>query len=155
MVKKIVKKTVAVKQKVHDTSKKPASKTPYVFAIGRRKSALAKVKLQLEGKGEITVNNRTFIDYFPTLSLQKIVIEPLELLGLIKQYDIVVATSGGGVNAQANAICLAISRALVINDPEVKTVLKKQGLMTRDSRKKERKKPGLKRARRAPQWQKR
>lgn len=137
------------------TAKKPAAVASYIFAVGRRKTARAKVKLFTEGTGEIEVNERAFENYFPALSFQKVVQAPLDAIGVLKKYNIKVRTAGGGISAQADATALGISRALVKLDPNARTVLKKEGLLRRDARKKERKKPGLKRARRAPQWQKR
>lgn len=129
--------------------------TKYIFAIGRRKTSEARVKLTPSGKGDFHVNQRDYAKYFPTFELQKMVTDPLLALGLEKKTNLDVRVSGGGVASQARATSLAIARALVKEDSSRKTVLKKQGLLTRDPRKKERKKPGLKRARRAPQWQKR
>lgn len=146
-------KTTAKKKATKKASVSASAK--YIFAIGRRKTARARVKLFDGGTGEIKVNERGFEDYFPTLSVQKAVLEPLDAIGVLKKYNITAGTSGGGIAAQAQAMALAISRALIIADPNSRGVLKKQGLLSRDSRKKERKKPGLKRARRAPQWQKR
>ena len=134
---------------------KKQHKDKYIFAVGRRKTARARVKLFADGKGDITVNERTFESYFPTFSLQKTAQDPLLLLGLEKKYNAIVTASGGGVGAQAKATSLGIARALIIVDPNYRTVLKKEGYLKRDDRKKERKKPGLKRARRRPQWQKR
>ncbi|MBI4050135.1 MAG: 30S ribosomal protein S9 [Candidatus Doudnabacteria bacterium] len=151
-IKKIAKKA-APKPKAEKAVKKPVSK--YIFAIGRRKTANARVKLYAAGKGEYTVNGKPFTQYFPTFQLQQTATAPLALQGLAKQVNLAVVVSGGGVVAQAQAVSLAIARAMVALDPNHKLVLKKQDLLTRDARKKERKKPGLKRARRAPQWQKR
>lgn len=136
-------------------SKKKTAPEPYVFAIGRRKTALARVKLYMAGTGELKINQRELLDYFPTLSLQKLATAALSLTGLAKKVNVMAAARGGGLTAQAEAVGLAISRALVESNKDLRTVLKKEGLLTRDARKKERKKPGLKRARRAPQWQKR
>lgn len=140
-----------------EPKKKAAAAKPekYVFAIGRRKRAQSKVKLFMSGKGDIAVNTRAFGHYFPNLGLQKMVLDPLTTLGLEKKVNITVSTDGGGVAAQAKATSLAISRALIKADPNFRPALKKLGFLTRDAREKERKKPGLKRARRAPQWQKR
>ena len=132
-----------------------AAISKYHFAIGRRKTAQAKIKLFPDGKGEIKINNRDLIEYFPTAALQRFILEPLSILGLEKQFKVIVDARGGGVVAQAKAAGLGIARALLKLEPAHRAVLKKQGLLTRDARKKERKKPGLKRARRAPQWQKR
>lgn len=154
---KAVKKEKSVEPK-HAEPKKAHAAPPakYIFAVGRRKSASARVKLVVEGGGGKTeVNGRSFADYFPSEVLQKIVQAPAAALGLDKTVDADIRVSGGGIRSQALAAALGISRALVMADGNRKTVLKKQGFMTRDARKKERKKPGLKRARRAPQWQKR
>lgn len=149
------KKKKAIKKPKIQEAEKPKAPEQYFMGIGRRKTAIAKVKLRLLGNGEFIVNNRAFQNYFPIFSLQKTSIEPLAIAGLLKKVNIQAHLQGGGISAQAQATSLAIARALVKTNPELKTVLKKQGLLTRDSRKKERKKPGLKRARRAPQWQKR
>lgn len=133
--------------------KKPTKK--YFFAVGRRKTANARVKLFADGKGEITVNDRPFADYFPSFGQQKMAQDPLMILGLEKKVNAIITTAGGGVGAQAKAASLGIARALLLIDPNYRSVLKKNGFLSRDARKKERKKPGLKRARRAPQWQKR
>lgn len=136
-------------------AKKPEKKAKHIFAVGRRKTAVARVKLFPAGTGVLTINQRTFEKYFPTLQLQKDAVKALDVAGFLKSVDVEADALGGGVAGQAEAVRLGIARALVKMDPAIKTVLKKQGLMTRDPRKKERKKPGLKRARRAPQWQKR
>lgn len=148
MEKKKVTKKPPVKKAVE-------AKPRYLFAIGRRKTALAKIKLVPLGTGEFTINGRAFSDYFPSLDLQKSATDPLSVTGLLKKVNLTVQAVGGGINAQAKATALGISRALIEADPNLRTVLKKQGFLRRDARKKERKKPGLKRARRAPQWQKR
>lgn len=127
----------------------------YFFAVGRRKTATVTVKLFPEGTGDVTVNSKKMNDYFPSFSLQKVIMDPFTILGVVKKYNVVANASGGGPVAQAHATGLGISRALLLVDPNFRTALKKEGLLTRDARKKERKKPGLKRARRAPQWQKR
>ncbi|OGE76896.1 MAG: 30S ribosomal protein S9 [Candidatus Doudnabacteria bacterium RIFCSPHIGHO2_02_FULL_48_21] len=130
-------------------------KDKYFFAVGRRKTAQARVKVWASGTGEITVNERPFEAYFPTFGLQKMAQDPLLVLGLEKKINAVITTAGGGVGAQAKASSLGIARALLLIDPNYRGVLKKSGFLSRDARKKERKKPGLKRARRRPQWQKR
>mgnify|MGYP001558916854 CR=1 FL=1 len=138
-----------------------ASETPkkvalqkYIYSLGRRKTAMAKIKL-FEQPGEIRVNNRDYRAYFPGRDLQKIVLSPLIALGLEKQLSAQIFTKGGGTHAQAEAVRHGISRALVLRKAEDKPILKKSGYLTRDPRVKERKKPGLKRARRGPQWSKR
>ena len=156
MTKKTIKKKIEKKpgKPKEEAVKKPQAQK-YFFGLGRRKTARAKVKLFPEGKGEIVFNQKPIFEYFPTLQLQKVVLDPLSVLGFEKKFDVAGRLSGGGISAQARAASLGIARALVLLNPDHKTVLKKQGFLTRDSRKKERKKPGLKRARRAPQWQKR
>jgi small subunit ribosomal protein S9 len=142
-------------------AKKPAAAKPgttniaaYFAAVGRRKSAVARVRLS-DGKGQVTVNGKTLAVYFPDVLWQTTVRLPLVLVGKDKAFDISVLANGGGVNGQAEATRHAIARALEKFDPSLRPTLKKAGLLTRDSRQKERKKPGLKRARRAPQFSKR
>lgn len=127
----------------------------YFYAAGKRKSAVARVRLYPNGKGDITVNEKPAEEYFSLLTSMGVVKHPLKLTGLTKKFDISAKINGGGVNAQAEALRHGISRALLEFDRELRTTLKKAGLLTRDARIKERKKPGLKRARRAPQFSKR
>lgn len=130
-------------------------KGKYYSALGKRKTAVAKVRLYPKGKGRIFINDKDLTIFFPTQELQNITKKPLSQAASAGSFDIVVKVFGGGFRGQAEAIRLAISRALVDIDKDLKPVLRKSGLLTRDARKKERKKPGLKKARRAPQWQKR
>lgn len=130
-------------------------KGKYSYAVGKRKDAIAKVRLYVKGKGRIVINDRQLENYFPRLELRLNLQKPLELTGKTDSYDISAVVSGGGYQGQSDAIRLAIAKSLVDMDKDVKPVLKKAGLLTRDSRVKERKKPGLRKARRAPQWQKR
>lgn len=125
-----------------------------VNTIGRRKSAIARIFVS-EGKGNITINKRELKEYFPNDALQYIVMQPLKLLGTTDQYDIKVNLDGGGIKGQAEALRLAISRALVEINPESKTELKHAGFMTRDPREVERKKPGRPKARKRFQFSKR
>jgi small subunit ribosomal protein S9 len=125
-----------------------------VNALGRRKAAVARVILS-DGKGNITVNNRDFKEYFGAETLQYVVTQPLIVLNALNNYDIRVNLEGGGVKGQAEALRLGISRALVLTDPENKTLLKANGLLTRDSREVERKKPGRPKARKRFQFSKR
>lgn len=125
-----------------------------VNALGRRKAAVARIYVK-DGKGSITINNRDYKEYFPQETLQYVVLQPLNLLNVAEQYDIKVNLDGGGFNGQAEALRLAISRALVKIDPESKTELKKAGFMTRDPRQVERKKPGQPKARKRFQFSKR
>ena len=124
------------------------------YGTGRRKSAVARVYL-LPGKGEITINKRKIDDYFGLETLKLIVRQPLELTGTTGKFDIKVNVFGGGYTGQAGAIRHGISRALLIADDDFRQPLKKAGFLTRDPRMKERKKYGLKGARRAPQFSKR
>jgi small subunit ribosomal protein S9 len=127
----------------------------YYQAIGRRKTTTAIVKLFPEKSGEILVNKKNFKEYFPATYQQKIVLAPLELTQNLENFKIEVLTRGGGKNSQAEATRLGISRALVSFDPNLRPILKSAGFLKRDPRKKERKKFGLKKARKTPQWQKR
>lgn len=123
-------------------------------AVGRRKSASARVRLT-DGKGEFTVNGKKMEEYFPYFELQQIVLAPLETTAKVGKLNVSVKVVGGGVKGQAIAVSHGLSRSLVKYDEEYKKPLKAVGLLTRDPRVKERKKPGLKKARRAPQWKKR
>jgi len=130
------------------------SKHRYIFATGRRKTAVANVRL-FNGKGEIAINKKPLKEYFRFGFYQDEITRPFELTGLVGHYHFTASINGGGLHAQATALRHGISLALSQVSPEVRKVLKKNGFLTRDDRKKERKKPGLKRARRAPQWAKR
>ncbi|MDD3191416.1 MAG: 30S ribosomal protein S9 [Bacilli bacterium] len=124
------------------------------YGTGRRKSSIAKVRL-IPGKGKIMINDRVFTDYIPSAAVRLDVLQPLNLTGTITSYDVVVDVLGGGISGQAGAIRHGITRALMEVNPEYRPILKKAGLVTRDPRAKERKKYGLKKARRAPQFSKR
>ena len=125
-----------------------------VQATGRRKRAIARVRLT-PGTGQITANGREFEDYFPSAVHRTLITEPLRLTGNEEAYDIAVTLDGGGLSGQAGAFRLGITRALVELNPEDRTSVKAAGLLTRDPRKKESKKYGLKKARKAPQYSKR
>jgi len=125
-----------------------------VNTIGRRKAAIARIYLN-EGKGNITVNKREMKEYFPTTTLQYIVMQPLNLLNVAEKYDIKVNLDGGGPKGQAEALRLAITRALMVIDPESRKELKPAGFVTRDPREVERKKPGQPKARKRFQFSKR
>ena len=127
---------------------------PYFYGTGRRKSSVARVRLYA-GTGKITVNDRDIDDYFGLETLKLIVRQPLALTGTADKFDVVCRVAGGGVTGQAGAIRHGLSRALLQYDESLRPVLKKAGLLTRDPRMKERKKYGLKGARRAPQFSKR
>lgn len=126
----------------------------YFYANGKRKTSVARVRLYAEGKGDILVNGKPMKEYFFG-ALVGNVLAPLKLVDLQKSFDITVVVTGGGVSSQADAVRHGIAKALLEYDPNLRLTLKKAGLLTRDSRVKERKKFGLKRARRAPQWAKR
>ncbi len=125
------------------------------WGTGRRKKAIARVRLIPAGDGTITINKKTLDQYFGLDTLKFIVKQPLTLLGVEAKYDVVVNVVGGGYTGQAGAIRHGIARAMLIAEPESRAALKKAGFLTRDSRMKERKKYGLKAARRAPQFSKR
>ncbi len=125
-----------------------------INAIGRRKAAVARIYLS-EGKGQITINKRDLKEFFPSPILQYIVTQPLNTLGVAENYDIKVNVYGGGIKGQAEAIRLAVARALVKVNEENKPALKAQGFMTRDARVVERKKPGQPKARKKFQFSKR
>ena len=131
------------------------SKKPYLYGTGRRKSSVARVHLFPNGTGAITINGRDIDDYFGLDTLKLIVRQPLVTTDLMGKVDIDTTVSGGGVTGQAGAIRHGIARALLEMNPEYRPALKAAGLLTRDPRMKERKKYGLKAARRAPQFSKR
>lgn len=161
------KRKPAVKKAAHPVAAKTAPvhrpavakrdiKRTYIFAVGRRKEAVARVRWhKKEGAGEITVNGRELAKYFPTAELQQLVRDPMTLTHQEKVGSITAKVSGGGTQGQAEAVRLGIARTLVKDDSDLRIVLKRAGFLRRDPRVKERKKYGLKRARRAPQWQKR
>ena len=125
------------------------------WGTGRRKKAIARVRVIPGGNGTIVINDRAFEDYFPQGTLQYIVKQPLELLEVTSKYDVMVNVIGGGYTGQAGAIRLGVARALLEAEENSRPVLKSAGFLTRDPRAKERKKYGLKKARRAPQFSKR
>ena len=131
------------------------SKKPYFYGTGRRKSSVARVRIFPEGSGKITINNRTIDNYFGLDTLKFIVRQPLALTETLEKVDIVATVQGGGYTGQAGAIRHGIARALLKVNEEYRSELKKAGFLTRDPRMKERKKYGLKAARRAPQFSKR
>jgi small subunit ribosomal protein S9 len=134
---------------------KTKKKNNYHYANGKRKSSIARVRLIPGGKGDITINDKTLKEFCCVKTQMDCIVAPLELCGLSGKVDVTVKVFGGGFNAQAEAIRHGISRALIELDDANRASLKKAGFVTRDSRIKERKKYGLKRARRAPQFSKR
>ncbi|CAN5845597.1 30S ribosomal protein S9 [soil metagenome] len=123
-------------------------------ATGRRKNAVARIHMK-NGSGNITINGRPLDDYFPTITLQSQLLAPLHLTSTAQSFDVNVAADGGGVTGQVGAIRMGIARALLLANPELRGVLKKNGMLTRDSRMKERKKPGRPGARKRFQFSKR
>ena len=129
-------------------------KRPYFYGTGRRKKSVARVRLY-QGTGSVKINGRDIDNYFGLDTLKLIVRQPLNLTDTLGKFDVVCTVAGGGVSGQAGAIRHGISRALLQNGEEMRPILKKAGFLTRDPRMKERKKYGLKAARRAPQFSKR
>ncbi len=125
-----------------------------LLGTGRRKEAVARVRL-LEGTGRFELNGRSLEDYFPSRAHRMVVTAPLRLVGREKDFDVFARLNGGGIAGQAGALRHGIARALIELDPELRPQLKAEGLLTRDSREKERRKYGLKKARKAPQYSKR
>ncbi|HEV2685274.1 MAG TPA: 30S ribosomal protein S9 [Actinomycetota bacterium] len=125
-----------------------------VRATGRRKESVARVRI-VPGSGRFALNGRSLEDYFPRPALQMVVTEPLRLTNTVDRYDVIASIIGGGISGQAGAVRHGIARALIEADPTLRSDLKKRGLLTRDARVKERRKYGLKKARKAPQYSKR
>jgi small subunit ribosomal protein S9 len=130
------------------------SEQSYFYGTGKRKTAVARVKL-ISGEGAIIVNGSDFEQRFPRLGHRKTILKPLEVTNTLGRFNAIVKVAGGGVSGQAKAINHGLSRALLAADEAFRPLLRGEGLLTRDSRVKERKKYGLKRARKAPQWTKR
>jgi len=124
------------------------------YGTGRRKSSVARVRL-IPGKGTVTINKKTLDEYFGMEILKKEVVRPFDVAGVVGKFDVIATVTGGGFTGQAGALRHGISRALLKADPELRAVIKKAGFLTRDSRMKERKKYGLKKARKASQFSKR
>ena len=159
-----LKEAAAVKVAENDEKEIPEKKTvrlgskkkdKYYYGVGRRKRAIATVRIHKTGEEKITVNEKDYKVYFPYFEHQEVVVAPLKIAAQLKRGEITIKVKGGGPRGQAEAIRLGIARAIVEGSADYRPQLKKAGFLSRDSRKKERKKPGLKRARRAPQWGKR
>lgn len=144
--------TPATRQKKAAVVKLP---TETIQTIGRRKTSIARLRLSSPGSGAFIINNKKSEDYFRYGLWKEILILPLSMVGLDGKVDVSVKVNGGGLKSQVEAVRLALCRALIKYNLDWRPVIKKMGWLTRDPREKERKKPGLKRARRAPQWQKR
>ncbi len=127
----------------------------YYEGLGRRKAATARVRLHVGGSGNFVVNEKPVDEYFPRVGDVQMLVGPLRVAEAEGRFDVTVKVNGGGVSGQRDAVLLGIARALLKVEPELRPVMRKQGFLTRDSRVKERKKPGLKRARKAPQYTKR
>jgi small subunit ribosomal protein S9 len=127
---------------------------PIAQTVGRRKEAVARVRLR-DGAGRVVLNGRALEDFFPTMAIRMRVMEPMQVTQTQNRFDVDATLEGGGVNGQADALRLGISRALIEYDPELRPTLKKAGLLTRDARAVERKKYGLRKARKAKQYTKR
>ena len=127
----------------------------YYEGLGRRKTSVARVRLHSEGSGQFLVNGKPYQDYFGREDDWRSVTAPMEATQTTGQFDITVLVKGGGITGQSDAVMMGLARALLKVNPEFRPVLRKGGMLTRDSRMKERKKPGLKRARKAPQYTKR
>ncbi|MDP7477256.1 MAG: 30S ribosomal protein S9 [Candidatus Peribacteraceae bacterium] len=132
-----------------------SAKTQYFYSAGKRKTAIARVKLYEGGKGDMTVNGKKIRDYFPTPLHVENALAALRITDNANKFDAEVVIKGGGKSAQSDAMRHGISRALLLVDPDLRSTLKREGFLRRDARIKERKKPGLKGARRAPQFSKR
>jgi small subunit ribosomal protein S9 len=149
------KEMVTAKEKETEKTKK---QDKYFYAVGRRKTSVAEVRLfsqEKAGENELVVNKKKLKEYFPTAAFQNISLAPFKSVGTSNKFRALVTVRGGGFRGQSEAIRLGISRALVVFDGNLKKALKDVGFLTRDSRIVERKKPGLKKARKAPQWAKR
>jgi len=142
-------------QREIEKATREGDKSKFIEVIGRRKTSSARVRLFTQGKKGIIINGKPHTDFFTVIDLQKIVEDPMEKLKCLDKFGVTVIVKGGGITGQAGAVRHGIARALVKLNPYFKKRLKKFGFLTRDSRMRERKKPGLKRARRAPQWSKR
>jgi small subunit ribosomal protein S9 len=150
----VVKKEKKIKKTASVKKEKEKEKTRYIETIGRRKEAVARVRVSKETPG-IVINDKTLEQYFPLLSMQNKVLSPFKEVNIENKFFISIKVKGGGMTGQAEAIRLGISRCLAQMNEKIKPLLREKGLLTRDSRVVERKKYGLKKARRAPQWHKR
>ena len=126
----------------------------FIYATGKRKSAIARVRIT-PGTGKVTINKKDLNEFYSLETLKAVVLKPFTVANMIEKYDVIATVKGGGYSAQAGAVAHGISKALATIDLETRTSLKKDGLLTRDSRVKERRKYGLKKARKAPQFSKR
>ncbi|MFH1423899.1 MAG: 30S ribosomal protein S9 [Candidatus Nealsonbacteria bacterium] len=151
----VAKTTRKITKKVKPEIVKEAKALHFFEAVGRRKTAVARVHLQAQDSREFVINGKPLDKYFPAQDLQQIVLSSLEKMDCLGKFSVTARVNGGGLHAQSEALRHGIARALTEFNPEFRARLKKAGFLTRDSRMRERKKFGLKRARRAPQWTKR
>lgn len=158
-IKKTIKKEEAPKEKtLKEKTEKKKSSERYFYGVGRRKTSVAQVRIYEKNEAteaDFEINEKNIKEYFPTLAMQNTVTGPFRTSGTLGKFSMTVLVKGGGFNGQVEAVRLGIARALVIFDESLKKSLRDNGHLTRDARKVERKKPGLKKARRAPQWAKR
>lgn len=147
------KKPVSPAAKAKETVEPKAKPLAFFSGVGRRKTSVARVRL-FNNAGEFLINGKTLEQYFPTIELKEIVLSPFKRIGL-ENFGASIKAKGGGIHSQAEAVRHGIAKALLVFNPELRKKLKTAGFLTRDARMRERKKFGLKRARRAPQWQKR
>ena len=150
-----IKKTPASTKAMAGKEKKVANESVYYEAVGRRKTSVARVRLFTKGVSGIIVNDKKLEEYFVLPKLRNTVEDPLRKMKLVKKFKITVKVSGGGISSQAGALSLGIARSLIKFNPDFRKRLKKAGFLTRDPRAKERRKFGLKKARKAAQWRKR
>lgn len=155
--KRVIKKEITKESHIEASTVKEGKATPkdYIFAVGRRKTSVARVRLFQSGDGSIIVNEKDYKIYFPHFEYNESVLAPLKSVGKEAVFNISAKVHGGGTRGQADAVRHGISRALIKYDEALRKTLKPLGYLRRDPREKERKKPGLKRARRAPQFSKR
>ena len=149
----MVKTKKTIKKPVKEKEAKKALE--FFEGIGRRKTSIARVRLLPQGEKTIIINGKTLEQYFPTLETRQTVLAVFQKMDILDRFGVSVKVKGGGINSQSEAIRHGIANALIVFDPEFRKTLKNTGFLTRDSRMRERKKFGLKRARRAPQWAKR
>ena len=134
--------------------KKADAEKKFIYATGKRKSSIARVRIT-PGTGKITINKKDLNDFYSLETLKAVVMKPINVANLAEKYDVIATVKGGGFSSQAGAVAHGIAKALATTSEEAKTVIKRNGLLTRDSRVKERRKYGLKKARKAPQFSKR
>lgn len=135
-------------------TKKADAEKKFIYATGKRKSSIARVRIT-PGTGKITINKKDLNDFYSLETLKAVVMKPINVANLAEKYDVIATVKGGGFSSQAGAVAHGIAKALATTSEEAKTVIKRNGLLTRDSRVKERRKYGLKKARKAPQFSKR